>query len=389
MTDSHDSNDSCIICFESLFSQSVGACVPCGHVFHQVCWDGWYASQQRNRNANDSRRGRGQGRGQCKCPMCNQPSSQFVRLFLDRIGSDGVSAQVSLDDSVTDGDDDNATDEKCRAWKEKVQRLRAIYETARSNLSKQTDELRKTRDQIEKLHARVEQRELDLEGQRHVQEQQARALEEKRLSLVQAERERDTCKHAAETAQDAAAAAESELHRVRRDYHDAVHKASALDMEEVKTLQRDYPKLQKENRDLQEKNRALHKRLGTLVREKQKLVRTANRLSKSSTTRITVGANPSANKQRKRLLNEVGGTDRTTTTTTRTSQTDRSENDDPASGSLSGSSKRKRDAVKDPMAILDMPSASRQQTKPRFGGGVKDNNIANRSIFMTLKKKKR
>lgn len=66
----------CAICLEVLAvssssSSSLGACVPCGHVFHKSCFQRWKTSCQQKQ------------RDEIKCPSCNQISTQFTELFLD------------------------------------------------------------------------------------------------------------------------------------------------------------------------------------------------------------------------------------------------------------------------------------------------------------------
>jgi Ring finger domain len=76
-TNNNNAND-CVICLEPLASDTVGACVPCGHCFHEHCWQ----------NYKKTTRGRGRRVGiddsdGIKCPMCNGISNAFCKIFID------------------------------------------------------------------------------------------------------------------------------------------------------------------------------------------------------------------------------------------------------------------------------------------------------------------
>ncbi len=71
------SDNTCSICLEPLLGASsstsasasedfVGAVVPCGHCFHSNCFALWRANKGKN----------------CKCPNCNKPAKQCLRLFI-------------------------------------------------------------------------------------------------------------------------------------------------------------------------------------------------------------------------------------------------------------------------------------------------------------------
>lgn len=77
MADAGESTNTCCICLCTLASvdpdetdaPAVGACVPCGHCFHQPCFENWARHQRHAQNV--------------KCPTCNGKSTGFVKLFLD------------------------------------------------------------------------------------------------------------------------------------------------------------------------------------------------------------------------------------------------------------------------------------------------------------------
>ena len=77
------SDNTCSICIEPLLSSKeggdVGTVVPCGHCFHANCFGCWKASQG-NRT---------------KCPNCNKPAKNFLKIF------------ISLGEDANIGDDDD------------------------------------------------------------------------------------------------------------------------------------------------------------------------------------------------------------------------------------------------------------------------------------------
>ena len=64
-----DNCQDCSICFDALTggSRLIGACRPCGHVFHMECYKSW-ADVRQHRNVS--------------CPLCQRRVIEFTRLFL-------------------------------------------------------------------------------------------------------------------------------------------------------------------------------------------------------------------------------------------------------------------------------------------------------------------
>ena len=92
-----DRETSCIICFESFGAdQKVCATVPCGHVFHSLCFAGWEQSRR--------------GRADCKCPMCNTPTTASIRLFVN-LAKEHANDDDSLSSSSTEGGNDEEEDD--------------------------------------------------------------------------------------------------------------------------------------------------------------------------------------------------------------------------------------------------------------------------------------
>lgn len=79
------SDNTCSICIEPLLSSKeggdVGTVVPCGHCFHANCFGCWKASQG-NRT---------------KCPNCNKPAKNFLKIFI----SLGEDANIGGDDDLS------------------------------------------------------------------------------------------------------------------------------------------------------------------------------------------------------------------------------------------------------------------------------------------------
>ena len=269
MSDDNNNNGNCCICLESLFGDedapSIGACVPCGHVFHEPCFDKWRAQQQQQRG------------GTCKCVMCNQPATQFVKLYLDRSSEPSTDGMVDLD---APDKEDEVNDATYQAWKQKALQFRQKYTAARGNLLKQKEELRRYQTQVQDLQQASDQArgEYELEHLRLAQTQarQARELERVNLENTQYRRQQQTLQRSEAAAHATVSDLQQQLTRVTNGYAEAVRKASAADMTEVQQILSDYPKKQDENRKL-------HERVGILLREKKELSAYYLRLSSSKT----------------------------------------------------------------------------------------------------------
>jgi len=65
--DGFDEDSACVICLGAMIRLQVGACSPCGHVYHCACWVEHLA---RSRNG-----------GASTCPLCRLSVRRFVPLF--------------------------------------------------------------------------------------------------------------------------------------------------------------------------------------------------------------------------------------------------------------------------------------------------------------------
>ena len=80
----------CPICIEPLSEKPFGNTAPCGHYFHEECYDRWVAKSSKQLVT---------GEWFTKCPTCNTHCSSFIRSYLDldTLNVDNVS--ISSDES--------------------------------------------------------------------------------------------------------------------------------------------------------------------------------------------------------------------------------------------------------------------------------------------------
>jgi len=90
-----DRTNSCSICLDHLATDPIGATTPCGHCFHVHCFENWKQSSLGSARAG----------GNVKCPLCNNRTAEFHRLFLDLTG-----ATLQGEGGGDDDDDDLSTD---------------------------------------------------------------------------------------------------------------------------------------------------------------------------------------------------------------------------------------------------------------------------------------
>jgi hypothetical protein len=106
----YESNDgescTCPICLEPLVqsilpsstdgSTFIGTTVPCGHCLHVHCWDQWTATSISRLQSRSTPI-------HIKCPLCNIPTTSFVRLYLN-LNTTSNSVLENDDDSMFDSD---------------------------------------------------------------------------------------------------------------------------------------------------------------------------------------------------------------------------------------------------------------------------------------------
>jgi hypothetical protein len=110
-----DNSNVCVICLEPLSAGVIGAATPCGHCFHEECFDGWRASKLGN---NPLPWYEALALPPVKCPLCAKETRDFCRLYLDlgELGDagDGIdNDESSLSSSEGDGgkDEDDGSGE--------------------------------------------------------------------------------------------------------------------------------------------------------------------------------------------------------------------------------------------------------------------------------------
>jgi hypothetical protein len=70
--------DDCVICYSGL-RDNVGACIPCGHVFHASCFQRWAVSQPEKEDSSEEE----MSDSSSPCPLCMQPVVDFQRIYLN------------------------------------------------------------------------------------------------------------------------------------------------------------------------------------------------------------------------------------------------------------------------------------------------------------------
>ena len=79
----------CTICLDILSSKPFGNTAPCGHYFHEECYNRWVASSGRHSTVT--------GELVAKCPTCNTCTTDFIRSYLDlgRLAVDDDDVSIS------------------------------------------------------------------------------------------------------------------------------------------------------------------------------------------------------------------------------------------------------------------------------------------------------
>ncbi|CAB9522458.1 expressed unknown protein [Seminavis robusta] len=154
-------NQTCAICLESLLKNGtsgetssssqtkIGAVVPCGHVFHHACYRKWHSAQERRRrrdsanNNNNSHSNNDDNK--CKCPMCNVPCNDFVKLFMGSESSSSHSRRTSASSAATtnEGDDESLRLQSSRKSLDRVKDKLNRYKKENRTLEKKLQDERK------------------------------------------------------------------------------------------------------------------------------------------------------------------------------------------------------------------------------------------------------
>jgi hypothetical protein len=295
-----DDNNNCVICLESLCSAEIpiGATVPCGHCFHVECFAGW----------KHSKRGQSQ-RESLKCPMCNNQTTSFCRIYLD-LGAvedpdDGCSLSsvesadmgeeedeevkekedsaeseekddndeappendtvdvICIDDDDDDDEQDtsagssggkgksdgSSNDNKYRKMAKKLKSRVKMLESERQRLGESqktlSDQYGKLKEQIEDAASNV----IEIRTSMATLERQVESL---RLEITRIRRERDAATSELFQAKSKALKLEAQMVEFKKQYAVAIERAHANSMAEVQTILNQHPKLTESNRRLKE-----------------------------------------------------------------------------------------------------------------------------------------
>jgi hypothetical protein len=205
----------CAICLESLLPKTtssasstttsslqvkIGAIVPCGHVFHSLCYKKWHAAhkerRQRIRASNTNTTDNTQdttNNDKCQCPMCNLPCDDFVKLFL---GGDSDSsrhsravpaAATAIAAPAGEGEEENESilllARTCHDSAKRLDRVKDKlnrYKKENSSLKKKLEEERRQLDSV-----------LERTVERHAKERRSWKRQQHRMEEETAQKERD------------------------------------------------------------------------------------------------------------------------------------------------------------------------------------------------------
>ena len=120
----------CTICLEHLASDTFGCLSPCGHYFHQNCYNRWMAVCYNKPSYRESK---------VKCPQCNVESTGFIRSYLDLDNlclNDDVS--ISDDDEEEEDTSDDVSD--CDVCHEKKENEPEVPEVLRDDYDEEKEE---------------------------------------------------------------------------------------------------------------------------------------------------------------------------------------------------------------------------------------------------------
>ena len=325
---SSDEDHTCPICLEPIFQPphpttdtdgnsvgdgnvfTIGATVPCGHLFHYDCFASWQASKSY---------------GAVKCPTCNVKTDNFIRLYLDVGSLAGSQCQYIGDDDISltsiqeneDNDDakdreDGETeesvkegfqkhnivdetddvvdltmspqrpkerapkrsdspvqdDDSCPERQSKLLRLSRIAKKFKKQFLQKSAQYKEQVDSGRKLSDRVRKAECErkslqeelseLERDRELSEMR---LNESRLNLLRVQQERDQLHSRYSTMTKEKSIAEARLNECRSHYEKELEIARKKSMLEVQEILEDHPKVVAENRVLKQKLQKLNRSL--------------------------------------------------------------------------------------------------------------------------------
>lgn len=246
--DNEEEKGTCCICLEALLSgeSSLGATVPCGHVFHNPCLEQLAAFR----------------RGTCaaKCPMCNTSPVTFVKLFLDIPSNAALSSSSSiLVNSDSNDDDEAVTDEKYRALRQQAAQYRQKLQQAKENLAKQAKRLQRHQAEVDQVYTQLDETVTEVEQQTKLVEQERRQVEALKLETVQLQNACKSLEWKLEQAQNDAQNARLDLSQAKARHAMQLKEAKEGSMHEMNVLMKRQPQLEQQIRSLQLQNKKLKK----------------------------------------------------------------------------------------------------------------------------------
>jgi hypothetical protein len=297
-----DDNNNCVICLESLCAADnpIGATVPCGHCFHVECFAGW----------KHSKRGQSQ-RESLKCPMCNNQTTSFCRIYLDlgavddpddgcslssvesaTMGDEEDEEEKEKEDSADsdeiddndeapseqengtvdviciDDDDDNDDEQDTSAgssgdkgksdgsshnkYRKMAKKLKARVKMLESERQRLGESQRTLSDQYGKLKLEIQEAASNVILIRTGISTLERQVETLRLDITRIRRERDAATSELFAAKSKAQTLETQMVEFKKQYALDVQRAHANSMAEVQTMLNQHPKLTEANRRLKE-----------------------------------------------------------------------------------------------------------------------------------------
>jgi len=283
-----EDRNTCVICLDPLPTLPMGACVPCGHCFHEKCFEKWALSS------------RSDG---VKCPTCNIVGYNFVKLYLDlglddNDDDDDTSLSSASDDENDTNDDEdelndsteqqletadvsdeestkNSKDEKTsndevividgeperkkiddsndpQKYRKKAKRLKKRVRMLEAHRKKQAQDNKDLQTKHSEVKSELEESREELDeviGELGAAE---RELEGVRLQLNGLRRDKEAAISKLKSTSVRATKAEVALHQVKQQHACDLKQAHANSLAEVKDILEQHPKVKEQNRTLKE-----------------------------------------------------------------------------------------------------------------------------------------
>ena len=197
MSEIGESSGCAICCGELNNISSIGTCIPCGHVFHEDCFQRWEATQNLlEENDNDEEQQQEEeeevpiDEGKVTCPVCMQGVSRLQRIFLDvaspkselhRLSSSNQSLKM---DTIVEGDETGMVEDY----------YKALYEQSKKEMEKLRKEFRAMEGRYEEAiinQSRSHQETLDVCLEKVEKERQKKEELRKELKILKVEHKKE------------------------------------------------------------------------------------------------------------------------------------------------------------------------------------------------------